>query len=812
MSKANNTFLHLPMDEIRNGVAVNVGVMGGDATVKGKPQIIHDPELGSCMLFDGIQDYLDIQGLEGLDLKEGMTIAVWVRFDALQSFSRILDINNKKNSNDNIIYFTNTAASNTLEFTIQGQRFRTNNVIKVNAWQHFAITVSPNGSTKLLVDGQKLKEEIKTFFPNMKTGWTMFSIGKSSWDHDKLFKGAMADFRLYDYPLEEKEVADLMKQDKSNMAVYRETAPLKMELYSIRDDNHLPVIFIESDNKSEPLELSITNPTDKPIILKGIENATVNDFHFQLRFRKNVVAPNVLDSLRKATDKTLGDWKYSLIGAAEGGKEDWISFVRNGGADFSLLKGESTTIQMPTFSASAQGGARNTRVEVRYQIKDIASGSIIRHLEIHSHLGLKTVPLIAQVKGSGTILNNGTSANELTIEVLFTKQDGSVMLSADRSKPARFELIVAEDLMVSDSLSAATTTDGFNAQPSGDGQGHKVFTFEVQKAISLGKGNKFVINISNWVTNAEAGIHNLLLRYENIPGYWDGAWVLPVEMGPIVIQKNNVGIGTDDPKETLHLEGNMLMNGQLLIGDKDKVESAKLLFQKEYPENHNEPGIIFAPDHGDNDSAWIRFHSLSGAAHNLEIQVNQVGEDYLVLNPKGGNVGIGTDNPQATLHVNGRIKDQTGFIMPVGSIIAYGGSTAPEGWLLCDGLSIPIESKYSDLKAIIGAATPDLRSRFIVGAGQGNGLKNYNRFSNGGEENHRLTLNEMPEHNHSINFVNNVAPELYNTPIVTGHADWGWKNLVSDVNVYSKNSDNNGGNQPHNNIPPYYALTYIIKY
>ncbi len=387
MSKSDNTFLHLPLDEIRTGVVVNVGGMGGNARVMGNPQIRHDPELGSCMQFDGVDDYLDLRGLEGLDLKEGLTIAVWVRFNDLQRYSRILDINNQNNNSKNGIFLNNHGTSNQLTLEVNQQPIYTDNAIKLDTWQHFAITVHPKGLNKILLDGQKVKEETKPFFPNMKTGWTTFFIGKSSSTSDAFFKGAMANFRLYDYALEEQDIANLMKKDKTNMAVYRETAPLKMELYSIRDDNHLPVIFIESANKSEPLELSVTNPTDKPILFKAIENPTVNDFHFQFRFRKNVVAPNVLDALRSAANKTIDDWQYSLIGPADGGKEDWISFVRKGGADFNLPKGESITLQLPTFSAAAQGGARNTRVEVRYQIKDLPTGSIIRHLEIQSHLG-----------------------------------------------------------------------------------------------------------------------------------------------------------------------------------------------------------------------------------------------------------------------------------------------------------------------------------------------------------------------------------------------------------------------------------------
>ena len=46
-----------------------------------------------------------------------------------------------------------------------------------------------------------------------------------------------------------------------------------------------------------------------------------------------------------------------------------------------------------------------------------------------------------------------------------------------------------------------------------------------------------------------------------------------------------------------------------------------------------------------------------------------------------GDVGINNPAPRAKLDVNGRIMDQTGFVMPVGTILPYGGTTAPTGWL-----------------------------------------------------------------------------------------------------------------------------------
>jgi len=64
-------------------------------------------------------------------------------------------------------------------------------------------------------------------------------------------------------------------------------------------------------------------------------------------------------------------------------------------------------------------------------------------------------------------------------------------------------------------------------------------------------------------------------------------------------------------------------------------------------------------------------------------------------------------------------------LMPSGAILAYGGASAPSGWLLCDGASV-LRADYSDLFDAIGTAfgaadgthfnVPDLRGRFLRGA------------------------------------------------------------------------------------------------
>lgn len=100
--------------------------------------------------------------------------------------------------------------------------------------------------------------------------------------------------------------------------------------------------------------------------------------------------------------------------------------------------------------------------------------------------------------------------------------------------------------------------------------------------------------------------------------------------------------------------------------------------------------------------------------------------------------------------------------------------------------------------SIVGGTWERIKDRFILAAGD-----TYAAGSTGGEATHTLTVDEMPQHNHSIGWRYSFSSD--NT---------GYPQLISSGNIrvrYEETwSANTGGNQPHNNMPPYLAV-YIWK-
>lgn len=177
-----------------------------------------------------------------------------------------------------------------------------------------------------------------------------------------------------------------------------------------------------------------------------------------------------------------------------------------------------------------------------------------------------------------------------------------------------------------------------------------------------------------------------------------------------------------------------------------------------------------------------------------------------------------------------------GASIPSGGIILWSGSTAsiPTGWALCDGTN----------------GTPDLRDRFVVGAGNG-----YAVDATGGSDTVTLTTAQLPVHNHSASGSSGSAgSHSHSASGSTGsagshsHAYTGTaaQNAPKDgngnavnqglqsrttsaagshthpvsVSVNSAGSHshsvsvsigNAGSGDAHENRPPYYALAYIMK-
>ena len=166
----------------------------------------------------------------------------------------------------------------------------------------------------------------------------------------------------------------------------------------------------------------------------------------------------------------------------------------------------------------------------------------------------------------------------------------------------------------------------------------------------------------------------------------------------------------------------------------------------------------------------------------------------------------------------------------IGVVVPYATNSPPPGCLPCDGSSHQrgdYPRLYDQLapQLITGPdtfVTPDLRGVFVLGATD----PDYPAFTAGGAATHQLTSAEMPAHAHTTQPHGHTAqphahsesiavPALINGGIeapasaaVPAAGVTGVATVVIDP--ASVTVDQAGGDQAHNNMPPYIALRYCI--
>jgi microcystin-dependent protein len=161
----------------------------------------------------------------------------------------------------------------------------------------------------------------------------------------------------------------------------------------------------------------------------------------------------------------------------------------------------------------------------------------------------------------------------------------------------------------------------------------------------------------------------------------------------------------------------------------------------------------------------------------------------------------------------------------VAEIRIFTGNFAPKGWALCDGQLMPI-SQNTALFSLLGTtyggngtsnfALPNLQGCTPMQAGQGPGLTLRDLGETGGEQTVTLLQTEMPAHSHgALGGSGTGAASPVGNAWASG-AKLGGGNIYTP-SVLANNVQMNpfalsiaGGDLPHNNMPPFLGLTFII--
>ncbi len=158
----------------------------------------------------------------------------------------------------------------------------------------------------------------------------------------------------------------------------------------------------------------------------------------------------------------------------------------------------------------------------------------------------------------------------------------------------------------------------------------------------------------------------------------------------------------------------------------------------------------------------------------------------------------------------------------IGEIRLFAGNFAPVGWSTCDGQQLQI-GQFDTLFTLIGTTyggdgqttfnLPNLAGRVPVHMGRGSSGTTYALGEVGGASGVTLTTSQLPPHTHTVIADDNAQDTTQTTPTNTVYGN------TAPTNIYSAGTgplhpmmalQASGGNEPHNNMQPYQAISFII--
>ncbi len=250
----------------------------------------------------------------------------------------------------------------------------------------------------------------------------------------------------------------------------------------------------------------------------------------------------------------------------------------------------------------------------------------------------------------------------------------------------------------------------------------------------------------------------------------------------------NLGIGTISPSQKLEVSGNAVVTGSL------SVASANI---------------------SGNLSAGSL--TVGGAtANKIVTTIGSTSEDTTALPTQGAVRALITSKTTpvsdlasasgSALPSCDAVKTYVNQAVPIGVILMWSGSSIPTGWALCDGNN----------------GTPDLRDRFVVGKSDSKPV-----HTKGGTATVTLTVANLPSHTHSVTLQNSgehfhkftayhadlkhAGDATESTMDDDGDGTFTVETTSAGSHSHTASAANTGEGTAHDNMPPYYALAYIMR-
>jgi hypothetical protein len=686
--------LYLKLDKVEDGRLRDQSSRGGaellpserggleDLTrdVGTPPQTVADATFGSCLSFDGQQTSLELPSSR-IPTGPELTVSLWLNgADSLPRDTSIIQANDANGVrmlnmhvpwDDGHIYFdcgNDGANYDRIEQQAQPADYK-------GAWVHWAFVKNvTTGEMHIYRNGAHWLGGTGMVRPIPPAGSARLG---AMVDGSCSYAGKMAHLRIFNRALGAEEIGQVMIEDQTNLAAFRASYPLDFDLHNADDE---PVLFITDTHAGHDMHLDIVNASERVIDITPTGNPTASDsnYHFAVRFRPGILAPSFLQTgiapLRAALQPE--GWDALVVGPTGGPATIYLLNLSTQAV--SLQPDFITRIPLPNLSANGLGGERGTQVEINYQnltYQDEPTpiqGRRLLHLSILNDTGQQAVPLYAGFTGSPVVVNDGHTANSLTLAVGNLLGTGAIALNPEtNSDPSRFVLsfdtqktgetknwALGTSAQVSQ-IQVPSTAD-WHIVPQTQGQPPEwiVTTAKTQ----LAAGEAMVLALGNIITSLPTGPANLYVRYENIPGYQDGQLVAQIQKAPLpsihctdLIWANNSRLRNDQ-------------GGSLELGGDDQTAGVGTPYIDFHYNGKAQDANVRVVNDADGQLS-VRANvlqvtgSLQGNSANFKSDVTWANNSRL-RNDQGGSLELGGDDqtagvgtPYIDFHYNGKTQD-----------------------------------------------------------------------------------------------------------------------------------------------------------